>query len=93
VSRVSDAGACVEGLFIAEKSGVVDGDRSALQFPWRMEQKRASVPRQVRCGVVERQVNGVVTIERLCSDEDDPRCTRLVSLEINGKPRFPKQGG
>lgn len=92
IGRVDATGACIEGLFAAEREGVVDGQTTAMAWPWQIEQKRGASPRVIRCAVQAERTTGQVTVEELCPNSDDPECTRLIALTVGGRPVFPALG-
>lgn len=85
-----EAGHCVAGLTEAQELRIIDGDKSALIFPWEVTRLDSVNDDPVyECRATDQGRSIYVTVQQLCGDEDNVACTRLVRVRDLDGERYP----
>jgi hypothetical protein len=91
-ANATNAGHCVNALYLAAEAGDADPERSALMFPWRITSATSPEGRlRLRCEVRNRDTRAWVTADVLCDDSEREECVRVVGYETSEELSIPSQ--
>lgn len=91
-ANATNAGHCVNALYLAAEAGNADPERSALMFPWRITSTTSPESRlRLRCEVRDRDMRAWVTADVLCDDSEREECVRVVEYEPSDEPSIPSR--
>lgn len=86
-NRLYYAAHCVNGLTQAQAQGKANPDRSALAPPMNISGTTSPDGKDhLICSVMTDGKPAVAVVEIVCTNEDDEKCSRLLSFDLTGSP-------
>lgn len=86
-NRLYYAAHCVNGLAQAQAQGKANPNRSALATPMDISGATSADGRdRLVCSVMTDGKPAVAVVEIVCTNEDDEKCSRLLSFDLTGSP-------